>query len=290
MRAIRPFALYQHFLHSTPEDQGHETVRNALRIMASVNVVGNVRLSGEWPKQAIISCLGLYIGAEYLSVGDTVRLIPELLHGEEENADILHIHRIEYHFVDMTEDDPLRNSTIRLVGQAFTVNELRSVGQARRAELPSILHSYDGPVYWRHDSREVRVVPLGRIIGRAFESEAVDSWLPGSDDPLQFLTAGKDGIEAARVYARQEVTRIAAGKKWSPADDRLEALDVQSLNGVSSWRYDNLRKDRLEAGHKAAKVLNRPIAQSLAEMRAVAERPKAQGDAFGMQRAKASVR
>jgi hypothetical protein len=244
----RPFFLWQDCLDHNSEDDWHPTIKNALTSMSTVALMGKNRFRGEWPK-AQIYCCGIYIGAEFLAVGDTIRLLPKS--GEGECTDILVIRSIRLMLSgldkatanDYDESQPY-SSNVWIYGSAFTTESSRSDKlwlADENSETPRSAGSYQKWYPLHPVSKEI-AVPFSRVLGRLYDHDAMRLWLPSSPN----LDQGREAVIAARTYARENDSRIvdSDGATWFWADSRSEALDLQTVNGLELAKFDMERKPK----------------------------------------------
>lgn len=286
MHHLRPFCFWKEMLRRVNVDDWHPTIANAMTVMASVALVGKSYFRGTWPT-ATVFCRGIFIGSEFIKVGDTVRLAPGA--GNNNVTDFLEVSAIRLKFTNLdtatendSDDGHPYNSSIFLTGKAFTFSKERAYNQTVPSlgrPRPIALNEYDNQLYWLHDPAKTYQVSFNSVLGRCYEAPAMSLWFPNvqasGDDPLAVLDIGANGIVRARQYSRDSDKRISGGKAWYWAETRLEALDVRSLNAVDSTKHDSLREERLEEGQKAAKVLSKPSPQDLSGMQRPVGRPKA---------------
>ncbi|KAF2681029.1 hypothetical protein K458DRAFT_433906 [Lentithecium fluviatile CBS 122367] len=246
----RPFILWKEYLGHIAEKDWHLTIKNALSVMATMSLMGKHRFRGHWP-EAQIYCHGIYIGSEMLAVGDTVRLLPKA--GEAECTDILVIKSIRLKLLnldkastnDYDEGRPY-NSECWIFGSAYSTDSSRTSKEWLSAANALTPKSAEGYAKWYplHPSNKELAVPFSRILGRLFEHDAMNLWLP-SNGPRD-LDQGRVGLLEAREFARAHDQRITASldATWFWGDSRAEALDLQTVNGLDVSRYDAERDPR----------------------------------------------
>jgi hypothetical protein len=249
-----------------------------------MSLMGKYRFRGVWPN-ASIYCHGIYIGFELLAVGDTVRLLPST---KSTQIDIMSIKSIRLKWSnldkasnnDYDEGRPY-NSEIWIYGSAYTRDASRSnklwLSDAN-VEPPKGAAEY---AEWHplHPSDKELGVPYSRVLGRLYERHAMAFFFnsgPEAED-LQELDLGRQGMEEARAYARQHDQRIAQepNATWYWADDRADALDIQTINGLDVAKFDlerdvkDLRKkmklldgitnEKLQSDNKSAAAVALPV-------------------------------
>jgi hypothetical protein len=116
-------------LRRIPQENWHVSIKNALALSSTLSLVGKHRFRGTWPNTSIY-CHGIYIGAEMLGVGDTVRLLPNKR--QSKCADVLSIKSIRLKWTnldkastnDYDEGRPY-NSEVWIYGSAYTSDSSR---------------------------------------------------------------------------------------------------------------------------------------------------------------------
>jgi hypothetical protein len=248
----RPFVFWKELLGARPEETWHSTIVNALTAMSSFSLMGKHRFRGSWPT-AQIYCYGIFLGSEALAVGDTVRLTPKP--GQESCTDVLTITSIRLKLTnldiangnDYDEGRPY-NSCVQVFGRAYTSDASRSSKEWNSMDqpLPSIIRRQDPWRHPLHPPNKEMAVPLSRIVGRLFESDAMTLWFPPPSintlDPPD-LSTGLEGVLKAREFSRNNDKRITEqlGADWFWGDTRAEALDLQTVNGLDISKFDNER-------------------------------------------------
>jgi hypothetical protein len=244
----RPFVLWKEYLGHITEDLWHPTIKNALTLMASMSLVGKHLFRGQWPEARIYShCI--YVGSELFAVGDTVRLLPKSSGSEQARCtDIMVIKSIRLKLYnldkastnDYDEGRPY-NSEVWIFGSAYTTDGRRSRKEwhsAVNAEIPKSAAGYSKWLPLHPENKEL-AVPFSRILGRLFEHDTINLWLPASEGDERDLDYGRDGLLEARNFARANDRRImSTDAPWFWGDNRSEALDLQTLNGLEVSRYD----------------------------------------------------
>lgn len=240
----RPFILWKDYLGHLSEEQWHPTIKNALTVMATMSLFGKHRFRGHWP-DAQIYCHGIYIGSEMFVVGDTVRLLPK--GGETTCTNIIVIKSVRLKLAsldkasanDYDEGRPY-NSEVWIYGSAYSTDSSYSSKGWFSAAKAHTLKSATGYSKWfpLHPENKELAVPFFRILGRLFEQDTMNLWLPASD--ARNLEDGKEGLLEARDFARANDNRIALSldAAWFWGDSRSEALDLQTINGRDVSKHD----------------------------------------------------
>ena len=249
----RPFIFWQDYLKSVPEKLWHPTIKHALTVMSTVSLVEKFHFRGTWPT-AELSCKGMYLGSEFIIVGDFVRLIPKDATGPVE--DVMKITSIILVFSnldkasgnDYDEGHPY-NSAIHVVGTAYTTNSNRAMKETMDVDVSDGLSSSTFSGYKRfhriHGAEQSLRVSFKRILSRCYEAEAMMLWFPPVDSTQHNsanLDTGAEGIRDARSYSARVYLRIQEGRSWFWADTRVEALDLGSLSAQEVGRYDEDRE------------------------------------------------
>ncbi|KAH8728452.1 hypothetical protein GQ44DRAFT_724447 [Phaeosphaeriaceae sp. PMI808] len=260
IRQTRPFILWKEFLHHVPRTEWHPTIKNALTVCSTLSLIGKYRFRGTWP-DANIFCHGIHIGPEMLVVGDTVRLLPKKheqneREGESDSEDILVIKsvRLKLSNLDVASNNDYDqgrpyNTEAWVYGTAYTSNHLRINKQYLsndNVEAPRAAHGY-GEWYPLHPATKELAVPFSRISSRLYEKEAMSFFLSlESDDPVAINHGSREGLLEARAFACQHDRRIAqeVDATWYWADSRAEALDLHTINGLETTKYDQTRDIR----------------------------------------------
>ncbi|PSN67090.1 hypothetical protein BS50DRAFT_610358 [Corynespora cassiicola Philippines] len=261
LRQVRPFLLWKQYMHGIPEDEWHQTIKNALALMSTISLVGKYRFRGTWP-EAFIYCHGMFIGSEMIAVGDTVRLLPKT--GFTTSTDIMVIKtiRLKHSNLDLAssndyDDGRPYNSAVYVYGAAFTTDEARAEKGYPASSSICTLEGY-GPFYPLHAPGKEMAVPYARLLSRVYEAPAMKLWLGES---VVDLDTGREGVVEAREYAREHDHRIAEemDATWYWADSRSEALDLHTVNGLEVSKYDSMRDTR--ELRQASKILERQAAE-----------------------------
>ena len=298
LHGLRPLTYWQDCFNELNETEWHPTVKHALSVTNTFCVIGRNRfkavrdeLSGS---HATVFCRGAYIGSELITIGDTVRLLPnpdEQKPGEA--TDILVVTAIKLRLVNIDDagnddwdDGRPYNVCLHISGKAFTLDRKRSFDGVGKIPIPSnsdlLPPGLEGYGQWYHftDPKQTRArveVPYTRIFGRVQESVALETWFQASSSPnspqdgiqpfrkpamvagYKHLSRGLTGLVQARAYAYAEDPRIdkAAGKSWFWADTRVEALDLHEVNNRFVGPKDGTRtKEQMNTWRKCLKALN----------------------------------
>jgi hypothetical protein len=264
LRQTRPFLLWKELLHEVPQAQWHPTVINALTLTSTVSVFARYRFRGTWPA-AVTYCHGMHLGSEMLVVGDTVRLLPSANKLQTRCVDILVIKSIRLKWSNMDkasvndyDEGRPYTSEIYVYGSAYTSDPLATNKEylsEDNVEPPKAAASY-GEWYPLHPASKELAIPYTRILGRMHEQDAMSFWLNSGPDDRPTLDCGREGLYEARVFARNNDQRITSspGATWWWGDDRADALNLRTINGLDVSRYDPKRDIR--ALRKNIKVLD----------------------------------
>ncbi|KAF1851541.1 uncharacterized protein K460DRAFT_362295 [Cucurbitaria berberidis CBS 394.84] len=254
LRQIRPLVLWQELLHHVPRENWDATVVNALSLASTCSLMGKHRFRGTWPN-ANIYCHGLYLGSELLAVGDAVRLLPNSKSGQPGCSEILIIKslRLKWSNMDMASNNDYDegrpyDSAIWIYGTAYTNDPTRSNKEwlsEQNVELPKLAQEYSS-WYPLHPSNKELALPLSRILGRLYEPDAMAIWLNSEPDDPPDLDVGREGLLEARAFSRKRDQRIAqnANATWYWGDNRADALNLHTINGLEVAKYDRERDVR----------------------------------------------
>ncbi|KAI4640485.1 hypothetical protein J4E93_008691 [Alternaria ventricosa] len=248
LRQTSPFMMWRDLLRRIPQEDWHHTVKNALALMSTLSLMGKYRFRGTWPN-ASIYCHGIYVGAEMLAVGDTVRLLPNKQSGQSGCTDVMSITSIRLKLTnldkasdnDYDEGRPY-NSEIWIYGSAYTSDGSRSNKlwvSEQNVEPPRVANDY-ADWYPLHPADKELAIPYSRVLGRLHERDAMAYFLKSDDDNLPGLDVGRQSVVEARAFARKHDNRIAAESDatWYWGDDRADALNLRTINGLDVSRYD----------------------------------------------------
>jgi hypothetical protein len=251
LRQTCPFIMWRDLLRRIPQEEWHYTVKNALALMSTLSLMGKYRFRGLWPN-ASIYCHGIYVGAEMLAVGDTVRLLPNKQ--QSRCTDVMSIKSIRLKWTnldkasnnDYDEGRPY-NSEIWIYGSAYTTDSSRSNKlwvTEHNVQAPSIASDY-ADWYPLHLADKELAIPYSRVLGRLHERDAVAWFLKSDHDAPLGLDLGRQAVTEARAFARKHDNRIAQEPHatWYWGDDRADALNLHTINGLDVSRYD-LDRDR----------------------------------------------
>lgn len=253
LKCIKPFNGYGLFLQNMPRDELHPSIEYAMTVMSSFSLLEKFHFRGRWPN-ASIYCMGIFIGAELLIVGDAVRLKPvgySLSSGQKAVTDVMVIDEIRLDLIqcvdDIKSDQLAERYQVRLGGKVYTNNRQRAVidnsmqppKPLSPEEVLSVFQyigmSGYGDWYSLNGGKTVDI-SQGMVIGRCYEPDAM-RLLFGS------LSLGRDlhGVLSGRQYSRQADERIPEGKDWFWGDFRTQTLAVETLNGEDVGHYSEIR-------------------------------------------------
>ena len=248
LRQTSPFIMWRDLLRRIPQEEWHDTVKNALALMSTLSLMGKYRFRGSWPN-ASIYCHGIYVGAEMLAVGDTVRLLPNKQSGQSGCTDVTSIKsiRLKWTNLDKASDNDYDegrpyNSEIWIYGAAYTSDGSRSNKlwvTEQNVEAPRVANDY-ADWYPLHPADKELAIPYSRVLGRLHERDAVAYFLKSDQDDPPGLDLGRQAVTEARAFARKHDNRIAAESDatWYWGDDRADALNLRTINGLDVSRYD----------------------------------------------------
>ena len=249
MNRIRPMGFWKELTFGMLERNLHFTVRNCLTAMSTFSPIERYRFKGQWPSASVYAT-GCYLGAESIFAGDIVRLSPE---GGGYAADVLKVTDIVLNFDDLesSADSPPSLSaceyiTLTFHGYGFTLDRKRSItGRIIDGiDLPGPMRNYNLPWFYITTASDPIKVDYTRVIGRLYEGKAMEKWGPKFRSTM--IDMGREGVQQARRYASQKDSRLAgAGNSIYFSDNRAEALNLDTFNGIDVGARDPNRDPKL---------------------------------------------
>ncbi|THY35893.1 hypothetical protein D6D01_00897 [Aureobasidium pullulans] len=247
---MRPFSHWRELIHNADLDDPHAchpTVRHALFAMSSVSGVSRYHFTANG-QEARFFFKGMYLGAEFLTQGDVVRFSSPQ-HSNSFGKDVLHIKHM-YMSVGLGRDpEPI---SFHVEGIGYTVDRAHAHGNFQRPvpveELP--FRSMRGYGLWYKMSADDSIVRVNyaRVLTRLGEDAYMKIMVKdshtkvasgggathlGMPDHVIDITYGLEGVVAAREHSSKFDPRIkrSLGRTWYFADNRVEQLDLQLING-----------------------------------------------------------
>ncbi|KAL4785337.1 ABC transporter transmembrane region 2-domain-containing protein [Aspergillus varians] len=256
LKCIKPFNAFELFLQGTPRENLHPSIENAMTVMSSFNLVGKYRFRGEWPNASIDS-RGIFIGAEFLVLGDAIRLKPKGYKVERRTqkpppvVDVMVVKEIRLELIQCDED--LRSKQlaekyqVRISGKLYTPDigraQISNNGRAAQAlSLHKVMDAFNvvgiggyGEWYELYSGSTVDI-SQDMVLGRCYEPDAMKLLFTS-------LSLGYDlqGIMSAREYSQRADERIPEGNRWFWGDFRAQTLAIDSLNGQDVGHYSEYR-------------------------------------------------
>ena len=269
LKNIRPFNFYRETLFRSSGNtlnDSHPSIQHAIKAMLTVSLSWAYHFKGTWPSATIYHS-GIFLGAELLIVGDAVRIMPPRAERSRRDvSDVLVIDSVAVQHSHLKAEpdgsrvtgDRLGSIKIVFRGHAYTTITSRAKGGVpiplqEMGRLPTAIRSTNHIYQWYHigPHTERQEVDFFNVIGRAYEFDAVLRWFPKMNvDQLQRLsmTMGSGGVTDARNSAHYEDNRLAdfpvRGGRWFWANNRVEALDLTSFNGVDVGDADEGKADK----------------------------------------------
>jgi ATP-binding cassette subfamily D (ALD) long-chain fatty acid import protein len=255
LKCVKPFNAFELFLQGTPREKLHPSIENAMTVMSSFSLVDKYRFRGEWPNASIYS-RGIFLGAEFIVLGDAVRLKPKGYRAEEsiQNShvvDVMVVKEIRLELIQCDEDPRSKQLAekyqVRISGRLYTPDIERAQtsnnGQPARAltshEVMDVFNSAGmggyGKWYELHYGSLVDV-SQDMVLGRCYEPDAMKLLFDSMS-----LSYDLQGVIRTRQYSRQVDERIPEGKKWFWGDFRTQTLAIDSLNGEDVGHYSETR-------------------------------------------------
>ncbi|KAK4941027.1 hypothetical protein LTR10_018947 [Elasticomyces elasticus] len=297
LQNIRPLSHWQMLLRGIARDRWHPSIENALTCMTSISVLEKWWFKGDWPQASILCkglYIGseLIIVGDTVritpepSTSKTKRCTDVMIVSD------IRVNLVKVRPEDVLPDTPLLSAatSITLVGKAYTLDIRRDYQiqgkdpDADMTDLPSPVPVEEvktafrpvgtgeyGTWYRLHDPRKGYEISYDRVLGRLYEAAAVRLWT-GQLQTKQHEEAEKlkiqppldfdlKAIEEGRRYATQADERLEEMEDdqlgWFWADTRAEALDIQTINGTETGKYDDVRDaTTLEQWRTYLKILN----------------------------------
>lgn len=276
LNLIRPFVFWTEFMHGIPLDQRHQTITNALAVMASWSLIEKFRFKGTWPNASVL-CKAVYLGSELITIGDAVRIRASSNDpmSIKDALDVLHVTHIKLELTELRPiDDSVRpepfKSMLVFYGKSYTLYQKRAdpanlqpLSRQEAFDLPRGMSGYTW--YRRHPASRYCRVTFNLVVGRVFEAEPMLLWFPMTSDASSqqpSLDYGYAGLLEARAYAKAHDKRIPAGKNFYWGESRGDCLDIHELNGIALSAHDPDRtEDREDEWLASAKLLSKAASQ-----------------------------
>lgn len=257
MSHIRPLSYWDILLQNVSMEVAHPSIPYALTIMSSFSYLDKYRFEGTWPNAAIYS-KGVYLGAELLVEGDTVRLVPEI--PDDPNpydsvTDVLVIEKIVLKLkkcdADLKSPFLAQEMIPRVGGRLYTVSKKRAYRDpsAPNEEPKPLTDDQVNEIFRTVSMRQygpwypvkgpgdaIDWVTLNQIVGRCFEYDYMMMRFH-----TNHLGLDLEGVLKGRDYGRQTDHRITDNQEWFAGDYRLETLAVETFNGIEVGTYDTSR-------------------------------------------------
>jgi hypothetical protein len=272
LNRIRPLNMFHEFLSGVSQSQWHETIRNAMKVMNTICLVDPIEFAGKWFSYST-RCRGVWVGPELYVNGDAVRLLPN--RGDDCQVDqVLIIKRIDERF----ENDGIHDerSSIVVAGPVFTINKNRSwedtpltAAEEQEMRFPASTAGYSwypiDDLTERHPSPanteglidDWQEIPVSFIVGRMYDSEAMRVLLD-----IGHFDVGGLGVKQARRWAKQHRTnmKVNANHGWILTKDRIQALDIETLNGRAVGR--GVGREKLKSRNGNHLPLDGPVSSN----------------------------
>ncbi|KAG8629880.1 hypothetical protein KVT40_001499 [Elsinoe batatas] len=266
LHEMRPFSIYRQVHKGVQPKNFHGTVANALTVMSSFCLFEKYHFKGVWP-DASVFCRGLFLGSEFLTIGDTVRLIPSANTPDVNQVwDVLTITSIKLRMVHLdSRDNPEFDSEsgrwydccVHVDGIAFTRDQSRAWGMGKlplsedEEGLPACLSGY-GSWYRLHDPKKRWKVPFSKILGRCFEADAMKLWFSSVKSAPTFPKVStfaainsSQGLPDTIIPA--EAVDISRGlKDVVSARNFSRSRDSRITKTETSWVWAEDRADQLD--------------------------------------------
>ncbi len=255
LKCIKPFNAFELFLQGTPREKLHPSIENAMTVMSSFSLVDKYRFRGEWPNASIYA-RGIFLGAEFIVLGDAVRLKPKGYRAKESIqqshvVDVMVVKEIRLELIQCDEDPRSKQLAekyqVRISGKLYTpeierAQTLNSGPPARALASHEVMDVFNsagmggyGKWYELHSGSLVDI-SQDMVLGRCYEPDAMRLLFSSLS-----LSYDLQGVMRAREYSRQVDQRIPEGKKWFWGDFRTQTLAIDSLNGEDVGHYSETR-------------------------------------------------
>lgn len=239
MHHIRPMAFRREIMLGISPTDWHPTIQNCMTAMGTIAQLERYNFHGTWP-DANVKSKGCAYGAETYYIGDVVRLLHK---GTTMVTDILHITEFVFKFKGFHPDHHERvtphsvseiHADFHGFGYTLDIKRSRSGVRVNPMEenngLPQWVYVY-GPWYHIFEPNKPMQISCVGVLGRLFESVAVQTWLPNTNLP-SLMQAGRESLVEARDYALRWDERLQnPPKPFRICEDRIECLDIVSFNG-----------------------------------------------------------
>ncbi|KIW18984.1 hypothetical protein PV08_03273 [Exophiala spinifera] len=281
LRNIRPLSQWQMLLHGNPRSEWHHSIMSALTCMTSISLYEKWWFKGTWPSASILCkgiYIGpeFIMTGDTVRITPHAKSTAKM----KKCTDVMIVDSIRLNLLnirpeDVLPDTPLLSaaSSITLVGRAYTLDIRRHYTMqnhdpnAAETVLPAPVPQEEvktvfrpvgtgdyGTWYYLHDPTKRYEISYDRVLGRLYEAAAVKLWI----GQAQFKRSGREhtvvrpsldfdleAIDEGRRYASETDERIEEPKPgqlgWFWADTRVEALDIQTINGIEVGKYHAAR-------------------------------------------------
>ncbi|KAL2821392.1 transcription-silencing protein Clr2-domain-containing protein [Aspergillus cavernicola] len=254
LKCIKPLNAFELFLQGIPREDFHPSIENAMTVMSSFSLVDKYRIQGTWPN-ASIYCRGIFVGAELLVIGDSIRLKPKGHRvGDAQTppvTDVMVIDEIRLELIQCDEDAKSKQLAetyqIRIAGKLYTPDieraQISNNGRPARAlSLQEVVDVFNnvgmggyGEWYELH-SGSIVDISQDMVLGRCYEPDAMKVLFNSLS-----LCYDLQGIMKGREYSRHVDERIPEGRHWFWGDFRTQTLAIESLNGEDVGHYSETR-------------------------------------------------
>ncbi|KAK5948376.1 hypothetical protein OHC33_010550 [Knufia fluminis] len=280
MRSIRPLSHWQLVLKGIPQKDLHPSILYALTCMTSVSLVEKWRYNGDWKAGGYISAKGVYLGSELITIGDTIRLLPEtgVACTDVIVVDSIRLRMAGFKAEHQEHDTPAICSShaVTFLGQAFTTDiksayTIEDPNTSSQVRVPTEIRREDAKYTFRpvgtaeygswwlmHAANQKYEVSYDQVLGRLYEADVIRLWSgqreykykPGESPAAMKPDLSFDitGIIAGRKYATKADERIPElppdepdGIRWLVSDSRAQALTLASVNGLETAAYHDIR-------------------------------------------------
>ena len=227
-------------------EEWHPTVQNAMIAMGGISCIARYKVKGSWPNFSMF-CHGLFVGSEALWAGEPIRLMPR---GTETTVTdvmipdcfIVRVLGLEPESDGSITGNRAKRIHLQAIGSVYTIdNDSKKRQLLRDSDVPKSMRDY-GPWYHKADIQSKYETGFPYLFGRLYNYESLQRWFPGIS-PSEALDKGMASTRVSRAYAKvHRSDHSGAQLGWFWGEDRANALDLSSFNGIEIGEYDRERE------------------------------------------------
>lgn len=268
LRNIRPLSHWQALLRDVPKKKLHRSIQHALTCMTSISLVSKTRFLGNWRKGGFVKAQACFLGSELITLGDTVRLLPEQV--GLSCTDVMVVDDIRYENANLKPDHLefdssllCSTSQIHFVGRAYTLDPSKAVMDRGPVDVhdlaAQLLHvhlddvkemfrpvgtSEYGHWYHMHPINAKFEVSYDQILGRLYEADAIRLWSGQYQTkiPKALKERRQDLMKPDLGFDMQGI--LAARRYATRTDERIPELPAEDKTGIR-WLLSDHRAQAL---------------------------------------------